>query len=49
MNLKHFLRGESDMKTTLKLQRTLTALLITGILIFTLAPVHAADAPKVSF
>ena len=36
------------MKTTLKLQRTLTALLITGILIFTLAPAHAADAPKVT-
>ena len=36
------------MKTTLKLQRTLTALLITGILIFALAPAHAADAPEVT-
>ena len=36
------------MKATLKLQRTLTVLLITGILIFVLAPAHAADAPKVT-
>ena len=36
------------MQATLKLQRTLTALLITGILIFVLAPAHAADAPKVT-
>ena len=36
------------MKTTLKLQRALTALLITGISIFALAPAHAQDAPKVT-
>jgi hypothetical protein len=36
------------MKTTLKLKRTLQALLITGISIFSLAPAHAADAPKVT-
>ncbi|MGB5660728.1 MAG: DUF1214 domain-containing protein [Thermoanaerobaculia bacterium] len=36
------------MKTTLKLQRALTALLITGISIFVLVPAHAADAPKVT-
>ena len=36
------------MKTTLKLQRALTALLITGFSIFSLAPAHAADAPKVT-
>ena len=36
------------MKTTLKLQRALTALLITGFSIFALAPAHAADAPKVT-
>ena len=36
------------MKTTLKLQRAFTALLITGISICNLAPAHAADAPKVT-
>ena len=36
------------MKTTLKLHRTRQALLITGISIFALATVHAADAPKVT-
>jgi len=36
------------MKTTLKLQRALTAILITGIAIFALAPAHAADAPEVT-
>ena len=36
------------MKTTLKLQRALTALSITGISILALAPAHAADAPKVT-
>ena len=36
------------MKTALKLQRALTALLITGISVFALAPAHAADAPKVT-
>jgi hypothetical protein len=36
------------MKTILKLQRTLLALLITGISILALAPAHAADAPKVT-
>ena len=36
------------MKTTLKLQRALQVLLITGISILALAPAHAADAPKVT-
>jgi len=36
------------MKTTLKLQRALQALLITGISIFALAPAHAAETPKVT-
>ena len=36
------------MKTLLKLQRALSALLITGISIFALAPAHAADAPTVT-
>ena len=36
------------MKTTSKLQRALTALLITGISVFALAPAHAASAPKVT-
>jgi len=36
------------MKTTLKIQRALTAFLITGITIFALVPAHAADAPKVT-
>jgi len=36
------------MKTTLELQRTLQALLITGISAFALAPAHAADAVKVT-
>lgn len=36
------------MKTTLKLQRTLTALLMTGISIFALAPALAEDAVKVT-
>jgi len=31
-----------------KLQRTLSALLITGISVFVLVPAHAADAPKVT-
>ena len=35
-------------KSLLKLQRALTALLITGISVFALAPAHAADAPKVT-
>ena len=32
------------MRTTLKLHRALTAILITGISILVLAPAHAADA-----
>ena len=36
------------MNTTSILQRTLPALLITGISIFALAPAHAAEAPKVT-
>ena len=36
------------MKMQSSLQRTLQALLITGISIFALAPAHAADAPKVT-
>ena len=36
------------MNTLSNLQRTLLALLITGISIFALAPAHAADAPKVT-
>jgi hypothetical protein len=36
------------MKTTLKLHRALTAILITGISILVLAPAHAADAPEVT-
>ena len=40
--------GESGMKTTLKWQRTLQALLVTGISIFGLAPAHAEDAVKVT-
>jgi hypothetical protein len=35
------------MKTALKLQRILAALLITGVSILALASVRAADAPKV--
>jgi predicted AlkP superfamily pyrophosphatase or phosphodiesterase len=37
---------ESDMKTTSKLQRTLLALLITGISVSALAPAVAGDKPK---
>ena len=48
MRSKHFLTGESDMKTTSKLQRTLRALLIAGISIFALAPAHAEDPVKVT-
>jgi hypothetical protein len=40
---KYFFTGESDMKTRLNLQRTLQALLITGISIFAVAPAHAQD------
>ena len=36
------------MKTTLKLQRALTAFLIAGISILALAPAHAAETPKVT-
>lgn len=36
------------MKETLKLQRILTALLTTGLLIFALVPAHAVEAPKVT-
>ena len=36
------------MKIQSSLQRTLQALLITGISILTLASAHAADAPKVT-
>ena len=36
------------MTTALKLQRALTAFLIAGISIVSLAPAHAADAPKVT-
>ena len=36
------------MKTQTIFQRTLQTLLITGILIFVLAPAHAADAPKIT-
>ena len=36
------------MKTQSILQRALTALLITGISVFSLAPAHAADDPKVT-
>ena len=36
------------MNATLKFQRALTALLITGISVFALAPAHAADAPEVT-
>jgi hypothetical protein len=36
------------MKTTLKLQRALTAVLISALSIFALAPAQAADAPEVT-
>ena len=36
------------MRTTLKLHRALTAILITGISILVLVPAHAADAPTVT-
>ena len=36
------------MKTQSILQRALTALLITGMAVFALAPAHAADAPEVT-
>ena len=36
------------MNTPSKLHRTLQATLIAGIAVFALAPVHAADAPKVT-
>jgi len=42
------MRGESNMKTTLKLHRTLQALLIAGILILALAAAYAADPVQVT-
>ena len=36
------------MKTKIKLHRILQALFIIGFSVFSLAPAHAADAPKVT-
>jgi hypothetical protein len=48
MRSKYLLIGKASMKTQSALQRTLQGFFITGISIFTLAPAHAADAPKVT-
>jgi MscS family membrane protein len=48
MSPKYLLTGESGMKTQSTLQRTLQALVITGISIFVLAPAFAGDPVKVT-
>jgi len=48
MSPKYCLTGESAMKTSATLQRTLQALFLTGISIFALAPAFAADTVKVT-